>query len=1176
MELKDITKSDIEDFADYKAIFERGRRYYRTGKIISMEVENDRIIAKVEGNYGDYDVEIYIDEDGEIEGECNCPYKGYGCKHIVAVMLKWVNEMDSIKNSDIKNKKPISKKNEFDLNDLKFKDIENSAATDDLLKGFDLMNSKKVKIKHQEKDNIVLEVKDGKTYSVLVENSYYFRDPFSIDCSCRNYGANCIHKLAALLTLLNISKPAEIPPNYERKLKKKLEKERYSALIKKLEMLSPEEQIGNARKYQILFNIAKKENGITLSVEKALCLKKGGLGKSSIVSEQFIKNNYKEFSPSIKKAFDLILMSNLGNYYYSYSKRKIIKEQFEKPIDFEILRKLRDIYLEKPNIFVNCHFPNAKVNPEIYLSGSKKEGYSFEVIAKLNNKTFNLKGKHMLILGEDPLWVYSSKNNGNLLFELQCAKPHLFKTIIDSSNVRIGPKHIKDFIEKYYLPLSSIGKVMLPKGHEVEEINSLVPKPRIFLSDYSNSFCIQLRFLYGENETVIGNNHDIIFRDKNNRLVKIKRDMEKEKEFFSTLLDNHTKEYNGTIMPSIDPFVWLTDEAKNLISIGYEIYGQDKLVNHKIRMERPQMKLNISSGIDWFDLKVDVNFGDEKVPLNKIMDSLSNYERFIKLSDGSMGVIPKKWLAKLSGVTGLLKKGEKKNLLKATASQIAVIESLLDIANKTKVDNKFKSIQKKFSNFKGIKNMPLPKNLNGKLRDYQKAGYNWLHFLKEFSFGGCLADDMGLGKTVQVLSLLLYEKEKGSKKPSLIIVPTSLVFNWVQEVDKFTPNLNVYVHHGQDRLKKMAQINSKKPDIIVTTYDTLRNDVSMFKKRKFHYIVLDESQKIKNPLAKNTKSVFSLKSKYRLVMTGTPIENTSLELWSQFAFLNPGLLGNLEYFKRNFTKSIEKNKDKNKAKALRNIVNPFLLSRKKENVNEDLPDKQIIVIYCKMQNKQRAIYDFWKEKFRDEIQKTIKEKGFMRSKMKILQGLMKLRQISNHPLLVDESFKGSSGKFDLLIEQIEEVISKGHKVLIFSSFVKMLKIFKDYFLKRNINFSYLDGKTKKRKEVVEEFQQNEEVSAFLISLKAGGLGLNLTAADYVFIIDPWWNPAAEMQAIDRAHRIGQNKKVFVYKAITKESVEEKILELQQSKLDLVKNIITVEEGIFKKLNKEDINKMFSP
>ncbi|NCC70771.1 DEAD/DEAH box helicase, partial [bacterium] len=339
-------------------------------------------------------------------------------------------------------------------------------------------------------------------------------------------------------------------------------------------------------------------------------------------------------------------------------------------------------------------------------------------------------------------------------------------------------------------------------------------------------------------------------------------------------------------------------------------------------------------------------------------------------------------------------------------------------------------------------------------------------------------------------------------------------------------------------------------------------------------IILDESQQIKNPSTRIAKAVYSLKAKNKLVMTGTPIENNLVELWSQFSFLNPGFLGKFDFFKNNFLKKISEEKDKEKMLALKNMINPFLLMRKKKLVAKELPEKQISILYCEMNEKQRKFYEIWKNKIREEIKDAIEEGGFLNAKLKILQGLTRLRQICNHPKLVDESYIGSSSKIDLIFDQIQEIIEEGHKILIFSSFIGMLKIVKEKFDVLNIDYSYLDGQSKNRQDIVNEFIENEKKKIFLISIKAGGLGLNLTVADYVFIIDPWWNPAIEMQAIDRVHRIGQKKNVFVYKTIVKDSVEEKIIELQESKKELIENLISSEEGIFKNLNQKDIDKIF--
>jgi len=1191
MGLTEITEEDIEDIADSYRILERGARYYRTGKILSIKVEDNRIIAKVEGNYGNYHVEIWIDED-EVDAECDCPYDGYGCKHIVAVMYKWIYEKESLGKIE-SNKNPSKTKSwKVNLNTINF-DMIKSYPKEKLLCAFELIDKGKIDITYHQANIVKAKVKDGiNKYEarIAISNINSFSPFFFKECNCHNfysrYSEPCEHIVALLLAIIMKNHPDEIPADYENELKKQIKMEKFTSFVNKLDSILPKDDKIPQRKYKILFNLGQEEGKIIFSVQKALLLKRGGLGKPSNVSGNFIENNKFKLSHKKRKVIDLLILSlKQPNRYYNYSdyspSRKLSKE-LNNALDIELLKAARNLYLEEPGCFHGCNFLNGKASLEIGIEKNEDaeeqsvEEYVFKLIAGCGQEKFNLKDKKtkVLFFGSRETWIcYKQKDRTMLVFELGVRNPVLFKELLTFSDIEIASVHLKDFIEKHYTQLSELCRVVLPEEHKIKEIE-ISPKPRIFLRDYDYSLSAELKFLYGEKEISYKDKQDLVFRDEYNEIVKIKRDLKAEKNFLSLMRECDVEEKEGFFIPVTDPLEWLADSSKKLIAAGYEIYGQQELVNYRLRSEEPKLNLEVSSGIDWFDLKAEVDIGGEKVPLDKITSALSNHERFIRLSDGSIGIVPKKWLSKLSGVMGLLKEEKKGQKLKAAKSHIAVVEALLEIAEEAKVDKKFKEIREKFKNFARIKEAKLPKKLKGKLRDYQKAGYNWLYFLQEFSFGGCLADEMGLGKTAQALSLLLNEKEKGIKTFSLIVVPTSLLFNWIEEVKKFTPSLKVYLHHGQERLRKISEINRKKADLIITSYGTLRNDYDLFKNKKFHYIVLDESQQIKNPLANVTKITHKLKSKYRLVMTGTPIENNSLDLWSQFAFLNPGFLGSMDYFKKTFAKKIEKEKDKDKTESLKNMINPFLLLRKKETVAKELPDKQITTLYCEMEEKQKQIYEYWKEKYKEEIQNSIREQGFMKSKMKILQGLMRLRQICNHPSLVDESFVGDSGKFNLLIKQIEEVVKKGHKVLIFSSFVKMLKVFKEYFDKEKISYSYLDGSTRKRKEEVEKFQNNSDISVFLISLKAGGLGLNLAAADYVFIVDPWWNPAAEMQAIDRTHRIGQQNKVFVYKAITKDSVEEKILELQENKLDLVKNVITVEEGIFKKLEKEDVNKLF--
>ena len=486
------------------------------------------------------------------------------------------------------------------------------------------------------------------------------------------------------------------------------------------------------------------------------------------------------------------------------------------------------------------------------------------------------------------------------------------------------------------------------------------------------------------------------------------------------------------------------------------------------------------------------------------------------------------------------------------------------------------SISRKLNNlrnFKKIEEFELPRNFKGKLRPYQRAGYNWLQFLKSYSFGGCLADDMGLGKTIQTLALLQSEKESGEAGCSLLIMPTSLLYNWEMEAGKFTPELKVLSYSGTNRNKDVSSF--KKYDMVLTSYGIARLDIEILKDYYFHYVILDESQLIKNPDSNISKAVKELKSKYKLILTGTPLENNTLNLWSQMSFINPGLLGNKSFFKNEFLTPIEKQNDEYKSKKLFTIIKPFILRRHKSQVAKDLPKKIENVQYSDMTLEQEARYDEVKSFYRNKILDEIETKGLKQSSFLLLQGLTKLRQIANHPYMVDPDYVDGSGKLEDITRMLENAIEQGHKMLIFSQFVKHLSIVKNMLDEKGIDYSYLDGSSTNRKQIVENFQNKPELKIFLISLKAGGLGLNLTTADYVFILDPWWNPATEAQAIDRAHRIGQKKTVFTYKFITKNTVEEKILALQQRKLKLVGDLILEEEGVLKSLSKSDIEELLN-
>jgi non-specific serine/threonine protein kinase len=488
------------------------------------------------------------------------------------------------------------------------------------------------------------------------------------------------------------------------------------------------------------------------------------------------------------------------------------------------------------------------------------------------------------------------------------------------------------------------------------------------------------------------------------------------------------------------------------------------------------------------------------------------------------------------------------------------------------LEEKFEKLKENFS----IQPIAAPAPLQKILRPYQESGFQWLNYLHEVEWGGILADDMGLGKTIQALTFIYQLKQQPGHSKALVICPATLMYNWQNEIKKFTPELTYYIHHGGARDEDLLAVN--KYDIIITTYGTLRSDIKQFVDINFDYVILDESKAIKNPASKITKAAGLLKAKNKLCLSGTPLQNNTFDIFAQMNFLNPGMLGSIEFFKQEFAFPIDKFNEKEQKEHLRKLLYPYILRRTKEQVAEDLPEKQEIVLFCEMGSEQRKIYDAYRNDYREKILGTVDAEGVQKSQLTILQGLMKLRQICDSPAIIkdDEIFPNVSVKLEELGREISENISN-HKALVFSQFIGMLSLIKEKLNELGIDYEYFDGSTSAegRQKAIERFQNGESCRVFLISLKAGGVGLNLTAADYVYIVDPWWNPAVEQQAIDRTHRIGQTKNIFAYRMICSDTVEDKILTLQERKRALARDLITDDETFVKSLSREDLEYLFS-
>ncbi len=981
----------------------------------------------------------------------------------------------------------------------------------------------------------------------------------------------------------------------------------------------------------------------------------------------------------------------------------------------------------------------------------------------LANRPITISSARSTILVRDPTWMLVD----NQIFRLADGSPSP-DLLTDYAQLSIPASEAELFFDRYMLPLSEHVPV---HGDAVTwETVAAEPERRVYLSEHEGSLVAELRFAYAGVELPFEKQfpeESVRRRIGSATFLRIKRDPVIEQEAYQALASSSGLKKGGeqqfALRKNVAPADFLLREVPKLAGSGFAVFGEETLTLARINRSRPTVSFHVNSGFDWFDVEAVVRFGEQTLPVKELKRALKRRDRYIKLADGSLGAIPEDWAERYRHLFAFSE--EQGEHLRLSNHHVSLLDQLLTEADRVQTDAAFAERREQLKSFDRIEAQPLPQGFTGSLRPYQKAGYDWLHFLRRYHFGGCLADDMGMGKcvaattrifvndalqtaeaiwtsyaraarfdgegewaeptaplwvnaldeqrgrivlapvrrlyrqrvherlrrirledgrsititarhrllslhdswttqlrpgdyvavparlvcrtdsmdvsleprtvattlartavapqgsgaaslpgqdlhfrcivavdevnykgwvydlevatyhnfvaeqilchnTIQALAFLqaIYE-EQPRPASSLIVMPRSLLFNWQREAAQFTPNLNVYIHADQGRISEAAAFAQY--DLILTTYGVMLRDIELLRAYRFHYAILDESQAIKNPVAETSRAARALQADQRLVLTGTPVENSTIELWSQFAFLNPGLLGNLDYFREQFAGPIERKQDVETATFLRKLVYPFILRRTKDQVALDLPPRSEELLITDMEPAQRKLYTKTRDYYRATLLGMIDNEGLDDSRMKILEGLLRLRQICNHPQLVDAKFRGSSAKFELLLETLQTLRAEGHKALIFSQFVQMLSLIREALDEQKIPYAYLDGSTHNRQGEVDRFQNSADLPFFLISLKAGGVGLNLTAADYVIHVDPWWNPAVELQATDRTHRIGQTKPVFVYKLITRDTVEEKILKLQEQKRALVSQLITTEGGVFKLLSRDDVEVLFS-
>ncbi|MBR6187737.1 MAG: DEAD/DEAH box helicase [Prevotella sp.] len=611
--------------------------------------------------------------------------------------------------------------------------------------------------------------------------------------------------------------------------------------------------------------------------------------------------------------------------------------------------------------------------------------------------------------------------------------------------------------------------------------------------------------------------------------------------------------------------------------LHYQLLGAERLKEYKVKPIVPKMNLKLASGIDFLEGTATIDLDGEEMSLRKFLQQYGK-QKYVTLGDGQRGLVDEHYVRRLERIFRKVEKGDK---VKVSFFDLPEIESLLN----EKLEGKtFKHYREFYEGFNQLasKRLTTTSLVKAKLRNYQKEGVKWINYLYDNHFGGCLADDMGLGKTLQAITMLakVYASKKdlkgvrSSKKElevhsSLIVMPRSLLFNWQDELRKFAPQLTYYTYYGTQRDLQEAL----KHQLILTTYALVRNDIEQFREQQFHYIILDESQNIKNLQSQTTQAVFLLNGEHRLALSGTPIENNLTELYSLYRFLNPAMLGTSEEFNRTYATPIQHQADKEATEALRRKIFPFMLRRLKKDVLTELPDRTEQTLYVEMEADHQRFYEERRRYYQQTIKSSIAAQGIEKSQMMMFQALSELRRIASVPESLSDGVIASP-KIALLCEQVEEAVAGGHKVVIFFNFIAGIELVGERLTELGIDYATMTGSTRDRRAVIERFQNDAGCRALLMTLKTGGVGLNLTVADTVFIFEPWWNKAAEEQAINRLHRIGQKAKVMSYALITRDTIEEKIRLLQQQKQDLADSLITGDSAITKRLTEEDIKYIF--
>jgi len=1209
-------------------------------KLIRKDEFTNQLIFKVRNDqyYNQYNVTIskYQDER-TISARCQCPYNmGEICRHEAAALFQLndliINQALDSSQAHFNQKHTVVRMKSIELKLLRL--FTSNSLFD---KAEVLVNANTIKIHAAANEKVEAVLEDGdQKFDLIIKRN----DDKSFDTSCTCTESKhplCMHKTALFLLLLNKNGPLYFDTirNWESQKNKLLSLYGYSlsddltgkfdfyyqndkpflkvldTSIKKVSTLAPIEKIPL----------------LTTVIEKKDYIKRLGI----VLNEQ--ENNYPYFTIDLIEGELDLDGSQFAGLVNLLDTSKYIKPEDYPPQDRDLIAIVRKIRKEEYTKYIAKNSPfgdlweNIVQSDTTWTQESKDLLYDylhpkliklFSSIGLQNPlyllpknkpfKTASLERIHYKHHHAYPLFSVAKKGNdmaitiqinmddrkidlaenelSNSLLFLINKELFLINKAKDATTISILESHklLKEkdwstFLQSQLLPLSKVYDIHFDEG--LVEYKKVQVQCAIQLSEQGHYFILKPIFTYG-NAHAEWNNEQTISSNENGKIVIIQRDKEAEHQFVHLMQDLHP----NLRKPEFETHFAIHSKhalQKNWFFLFFEkmkeenitILGYEDLKNFKINKAKPSTKVYISSNLDWFDTEIEVDFEGQSASLQEIQKALAVKQNYVPLEDGSYGLLPDEWLQKFSLLFKMADANGKK--LRVSKFNFSVIDDMHDLIDDEEIKKELSEKKDKLLNENPEKYnaIAVPDQLNAVLRPYQIAGFQWLAYLASVKWGGLLADDMGLGKTIQTLTFLQHYKNTEGQLRAIVVCPTTLLFNWENEINKFVPELTYIIHHGPNRTAKHSSLAPY--NIVISTYGTLRSDVEMFMKNEIDYLILDESQTIKNPTSKVAKAAQLLPCRNRIALSGTPMQNNTFDIFSQMNFLNPGMLGNKEFFKQNFAKPVDKMQDVEAKQHLRKLIYPFLLRRTKEQVAQDLPEKTEVTLFCEMGKEQRAVYDAYRNLYRSQILGTIETQGIQKSQFAILQGLMKLRQICDSPAILKEEVKydNNSVKLDELVRELEENVGN-HKVLIFSQFLGMLSLIKDKLKESDIQHQYFDGSyTAQQREVaIRDFQDNEECRVFLISLKAGGMGLNLTAADYVYIIDPWWNPAVEQQAIDRTHRIGQTQKIVAYRFICKDTVEEKIMTLKEKKNLLVKDIVSDDTNIIKQLTKEDVNYLF--